>query len=221
MLVGTDTGVGKTYVGCCILRELAKVSNSVGAYKPVASGVAVVEDSDAYLLWKASGFQGTLDQVNPQRFEAPLAPPVAAALEGKQVDEDLLLRGARNWRGNCDALIIEGAGGLMSPISHRFTNAHFARMLNTPLVLVAQDRLGVVHQVLTTIVAAEALGLRVVCVVLNQAIAVQPKTDPSVLSNRRLLEQFLKGMAEAPKILSLTHGVTDLDPAINWRAFCR
>ena len=88
-ITGTDTGVGKTYVATLIVRSLLRAGHRVGVYKPVASGCrperGTLVSDDALALWDAAGRPGELERVCPQRFEAPLAPPLAARAEGKEV----------------------------------------------------------------------------------------------------------------------------------------
>jgi dethiobiotin synthetase len=187
-IAGTDTDVGKTYVACRMLRELRMRGERVGAYKPAASGAVSREASDAYQLWIAQGQTVSEDLVNPQSFVAPLAPPVAAEIENRQVDEGLLLYGIERWHDHCDILLVEGAGGLMSPISWNMTNADLAKAIGYPLVVVARNKLGVVHQVLAACEAAVAKGLNVNEIVLND---VSREADDAGNSNERLLAPFL------------------------------
>ncbi len=91
-ITGSDTEVGKTWVACAIIRSLRKHYGHVGAYKPVASGVEAIHESDAYQLWQASGAWESLDMVCPQSFIAPLAPPIAAQREQRSVDRELILQ---------------------------------------------------------------------------------------------------------------------------------
>lgn len=192
-VAGTDTDVGKTYVACRILEDLRMRGEHVGAYKPAASGARSREASDAYQLWVAIGKSVAEDMVNPQSFTAPLAPPVAAELEQRTVDEELLIAGVERWSGHCDILIVEGAGGLMSPISWNLTNADLARSIGYPLVIVARNRLGVVHQILATCESARVNGLTVAEVVLNDVAPAE--ADDAVHSNERLLRRFLDRMS--------------------------
>lgn len=220
MLVGTDTEVGKTYVACRLIERWLRLGICIGAYKPVASGALSEEWSDASLLWKASGHLGTLEQVNPQSFSAALAPPIAAELEGRNVDEELLVRGALEWEDRCDFLVVEGAGGLMSPISWTMTNAHLAQALDLPLILVAPNQLGVVSQVLTTLTAAKALRLRVRYVVLNAAVSSNSTHSLAAETNARLLSQFLlETQGDVPQLVQLQAGGSEIEPAIDFQVF--
>ncbi len=162
-ITGTDTGVGKTHFTVWCIRQLQAAGLVVGAYKPVCSGAlssAVPSASaetpaaawdDAERLAAALEHRWPLERIAPQCFLAPLAPPVAAALEAREVDEQLLLTGADWWTGRVDVLLIEGAGGWLSPVSTNSTNADLAARLEADVILVAGNRLGVINHALLTI----------------------------------------------------------------------
>ncbi|MCL4160565.1 UNVERIFIED_CONTAM: hypothetical protein GTU68_006434, partial [Idotea baltica] len=123
---GTDTDVGKTYVAALVAKTLHYSGVNVGVYKPVASGCRSIGEKlvadDANQLWQAAGQPMDLDAVCPQKFLAALAPNVAAQAEGKTVDAALLRNGATVWQDACDTLIVEGAGGLFSPLADGLLN---------------------------------------------------------------------------------------------------
>ena len=191
-ITGTGTEVGKTHVAALIARQLVAEGVRVGVYKPAASGCRLVDGEliadDAVALWEAAGRPMTLEAVCPQRFEAPLAPNVAAREEGKRVDAELLRTGIQAWR-EFEFVLAEGAGGLMSPLSDDDYNADLARDLGLPLVIVAANRLGVINDTLQTVITAEAKGLPVAGVVLND---VTPTADESRATNADELERRLK-----------------------------
>jgi len=157
---GTDTEVGKTYVTSLAARSLAEKGYRVGVYKPVASGCQRIDNElvaeDAVALWEASGKPASLNTVCPQRFEKALAPPQAAIAEGKQVDISGMLDGIKPWEPISDVLLIEGAGGLFSPIADGLLNIELAKKMNAQVILVAENKLGVIHQVISTCEAAKA-----------------------------------------------------------------
>ncbi len=215
-VLGTDTEVGKTFVACRIIESLVRDGIKVGAYKPVASGAPTREQSDGFLLWQASGRRGTLDEVNPQHFFAPLAPPVAAELEGRQISDECIVNGARHWSGRCEFLVLEGAGGLMSPLSWTMTNAKLASDLQFPIVLVSENRLGVVNQVLTSITAAHALGLTVCCIVLNEKQSI---CDQSAGTNEHLIQLFLNTLSDPPKMTVIRRNQSNFDTQHVWQNF--
>ena len=220
---GTDTDVGKTYVAAAAAAMLHASGVRVGVYKPVASGCTENQGQrfcrDAAELWKAAGRPETIDRVCPQRFLAPLAPPLAAEREHRSVDRRLLADGAAYWVGRCDLLIVEGAGGLFSPLADRLTNADLATQLGAPIVVVAANRLGVIHHVTATCLAARgalAPRSRVVGCVLSHPTAA---TDPSQTSNAAGLQQVrTPGNQPLPPLLAIVpHGGT-FDRPVDWLA---
>jgi dethiobiotin synthetase len=167
---GTDTDVGKTYVAAGIARVCHRAGIRVGVYKPVASGSPPnqVERSDAFCLWEAAGRPGRLTDVCPQCFAAPLAPHLAARAEGRFVDPRRLVEGISVW-SDYELVVVEGVGGLLSPVSEELYVADLAWIFRLPLLIVAPNRIGVVNQTLQTLVAAANLdgGLPVRGIVLN------------------------------------------------------
>lgn len=179
LFLGTDTEVGKTYQAVRLARKLQSRQVDLGVYKPVASGVLahlqscstsslLDMGSDPYQLCQAAGLDPTLlSRVCPQTYSAPLAPPAAAALEGRIVDETLIRDGFRWWQNYCKFLIVEGVGGAMSPISTSMTCLDLAIELQFPVVLVAANRLGCVSHTLLAAEAIQRRGLQLVAVILN------------------------------------------------------
>lgn len=177
---GTGTNVGKTFVAAAIARSLAAAGRRVGVYKPAASGCQLVDgkltSDDAVALWQAAGKPGELEQVCPQRFAAPLAPHRAAAAEGRSIDAELLRRGLDVWTASSEIVIVEGAGGLLSPITEEEYVADLAADFGFPLIVVAANTLGTIHQTLATLVAAATFrdGLDVAGIVLNRPTPEAP-----------------------------------------------
>jgi dethiobiotin synthetase len=185
-ITGSDTEIGKTYVACAIVRSLVTESTKVGVYKPVASGLSDLESSDAHQLWLAADKPGeSLARVCPQSFTQPLAPMIAAEFESKTIDTQKIISGYDYWREYSDFVVVEGAGGLLSPIAHRLNNADLAAQFELPIVVVVPNRLGCVNQAMLVLEVARARKLPVVTVVLNQT---QNHTDDlSVQTNFNLL----------------------------------
>jgi dethiobiotin synthetase len=192
-VTGTDTGVGKTYVAAMIARDLAAAGHKVGVYKPVASGCRnegeTLLSDDALALWEAAGRPGTLEAVCPQRFAAPLAPHLAARMEGRQVDAKLLRSGLDYWLDHSDIVIVEGAGGLLSPVTDDEYAADLAYDFGFRLLVVSANRLGTIHQTLSTLVAAATFreGLEVAGVLLNEPLP--GPLDESARSNHEELRR--------------------------------
>jgi dethiobiotin synthetase len=171
-VTGTDTDCGKTYIACGIVRALRQTGLRVGVYKPVASGCPAdrPQDHDAWRLWDAAGRPGQLEVVCPQTFAAPLAPHLAARAEGREVDERRLMDGLSVWSA-WDLVVVEGVGGLMSPVSDNLYVADLAAEFRLPLIVVVRDRLGAINQTLQTLITATTFchGLDVAGIVLNTA----------------------------------------------------
>jgi dethiobiotin synthetase len=175
-ITGTGTGVGKTYVAALIAAALKDAGCRVGVYKPAASGcrregIRIVCD-DAVRLWQAAGRPGKLDDVCPQRFAAPLAPHLAARAEGRTLDRRLLRSGLAAWGGHCDLVVVEGAGGLLSPMGDDEYVADLAGEFGYPLVIVSANVLGTINATMQTLLVAQAYrgGLSVAGVVLNDLL---------------------------------------------------
>ncbi|MFN0021634.1 MAG: dethiobiotin synthase [Pirellulaceae bacterium] len=219
-ITGTDTGVGKTWVAAAIVRSLVQRGLKVGVYKPAASGCERVGkklvSEDAVLLWEAAGRPGSLNHVCPQLFAAPLAPHLAAEAEGKQLDEKLLRTGIEHWRERSDIVIVEGAGGLLSPLGGEKYVADLVRDLKIPLVVVAPNRIGVINQSLQTLLAAQAYDLEVAGIILNDLLPPDA-SDPSIHSNPAELSR----RSSAPLLTRLRHHATKLDTIVDWLALAR
>lgn len=188
---GTDTDVGKTYVASLAARVIHKLGVKVGVYKPVASGCPTIQGQlvaeDAVSLWEAAGKPLTLELVCPQRFSAPLAPPEAAAAEQKQVNVAQLADGLMVWEENSDLVIMEGAGGLFSPLADGTLNIDLIQQLETTVVVVAANRLGAIHQTLSTCEAAAQRGILPVGIVLCDPAGT---ADESARSNAQQIQQY-------------------------------
>ena len=215
-VTGTNTEVGKTYVAALIAKTLVKAGHRVGVYKPAASGCRtengqLVAD-DAVALWEAAGKPGTLEAVSPQRFAAPLAPHLAARAEGKEIDRELLLTGIEPWLEGYDFVIVEGSGGLMSPLSDEDYNATLAEHFGYPLVVVSPNELGTINQTLQTLITAVTFreGLPVAGIVLNQLR--NDGNDVSRASNRQEIERH----CVPPVLAEVGHGAMEFGESVDW-----
>jgi dethiobiotin synthetase len=217
-ITGTDTGVGKTYVTALIARSLVAAGRRVGVYKPTASGCMcdaqgrLVSD-DAVALWDASGRPHDLEHVCPQRFAAPLAPHLAARAEGREINSALLRGGLDYWRSRCEIVLVEGAGGLMSPLgSHEYV-ADLAHDLGLPLIVVSRNILGTINATLQTLITASVYrgGLAVAGIVVNHPRP--PNADDLSLSSNR---DELAARSPAPLLTAVDFGSTAFDSDIDW-----
>jgi dethiobiotin synthetase len=221
-VVGTDTAVGKTFVAARIAAALAKSGVRVGVYKPAASGCrrvgqALVSD-DAVALWEAAGRPGELKAVCPQRFAAPLAPHLAAKEERKEIDSRQLRLGIEYWHRRSDCVIVEGAGGLMSPIGEQDYVADLADDFGLPLVVVAPNRIGAINSTLLTLIAAASRPkpLRIAGIVLNHVLPPEAG-DPAIHSNGLELEL----RCVPPVLTQLGHQAASFETPVDWLSLAR
>jgi dethiobiotin synthetase len=220
-ITGTSTEVGKTHVAAMIARALVATGRRVGVYKPVASGCREEHGEriadDAVQLWEAAGRPGELDRVCPQRFLAPLASSRAAASEGRRVDSALLRSGLDYWRSTSDVVLVEGAGGLMSPLSDEDYNLDLAADFGFPLVVVAANELGVINATLQTLITARAKApeLPIAGVILNQS--ARREDDASLTSNA----EELTARCDAPLLATVAFQQRDFTLTVDWFALSR
>ncbi len=193
-ITGTDTGVGKTTVACALLAAGRARGLRVLGMKPIETGCVAGPDGipralDAIALERAARGEDLHDRdgnrpaaptargasraaalYNIYRFAEPLAPSVAAELEGAAVALAPILRGVDRLRSLApDLLLVEGAGGLLVPLTTSIDMADLAAALAIPLIVVARDGLGTINHTLLTLEAAAVRGLEVAAVVLSGA----------------------------------------------------
>lgn len=166
-VTGTDTGVGKTFVACALLRGLRARGLNVGAMKPVETGVGPEGPLDAIALRSAAGASDALDEVCPERFALPAAPSVAAAHEGRSVDLARIEAAFGALAQRHDLVIVEGAGGVLVPLSDTLDMAGLASHLELPVLLVARAALGTVNHTRLSLEALERRDLVLAGVVLS------------------------------------------------------
>ncbi len=215
-ITGTDTEVGKTYVASLIVKELVASGYRVGVYKPVASdcvsdGRQLVSE-DAVALWEAAGRPLTLDAVCSQRFQAPLAPHLSARNEGRELDTNLMRTGISAWTDECDIVVVEGAGGLMSPISDDEYFADLAYDLGYPTIVVAPNAIGVINQALSALITGACFrdGIPMCGVVLNDSRMFDG--DVSMDTNR----EQIATRAMAPVLTRLRYDGESFDDTVDW-----
>lgn len=215
-VTGTDTEVGKTYVASLVVKELVAAGHRVGVYKPTASdcisdGRQLVSE-DAVALWDAAGRPLSLEAVCPQRFQAPLAPHLAARNEGRELDTELMRTGISLWADECDIVIVEGAGGLMSPISDDEYFADLAYDLGYPVLVVTPNVIGSINQTLSSLITAACFrdGIPVAGVILNDARMFDG--DVSMESNREQIDS----RAMAPVLTRLRYEGSEFDEKVDW-----
>jgi dethiobiotin synthetase len=197
-VTATDTGIGKTEVACAIVRGLRARGIDVGAMKPAQSGDAPGLPSDADRLRAAAGDLDEPSLVCPYRFAAPLAPAVAARLEGRSISLAYLTEVANVLALRHHALVVEGAGGLLTPLTETATYADLAVALGLPALVVARAGLGTVNHAALTCEALRRRGVAIHGIVLNRP---SHSYDPSEPHNVGEIER----LTGAPVLASLPH----------------
>jgi dethiobiotin synthetase len=171
-VTGTDTAVGKTTVAVALLQAAARRGLATVGSKPVETGCRRFRGElcgdDGEWLRDAASIELDRQLACPYRFEAPLAPALAAQEEGRKIDLDRLRQQrARLLELAPDLLLVEGAGGLLVPLGEGATIADLAALYALPLVIVARNRLGAINHTWLTVEAARRRGLEVAGVVLS------------------------------------------------------
>lgn len=166
-VTGTGTEVGKTVVSAVIARTAASEGLSVKVFKPAVSGLDEGGESDHELLRRASGSAQSDDEIAPYRYGPAVSPHLAAEMAGEEVDPGRL-RAVAAAAADAGALVCEGVGGLLVPLTARgYLVRDLASDLGYPVVVVASPGLGTINHTLLTIEAARSAGLEVRAVVLT------------------------------------------------------
>jgi dethiobiotin synthetase len=159
-ITATNTNVGKTYTTIKLLQKFTDMGYKVGAFKPIETGVInIPQDGD--LLLKACqklnpDFKDiTLDDICPIQLSLPAAPYIAS--KNKEIDFNLILQAYKKIKKYCDILLIEGAGGLLVPVTKEFFMIDFIEYFDAKALLVTGDKLGCIND---TLLSIEALNSR-------------------------------------------------------------
>ena len=203
-MTGTDTGVGKTVVAAALCAALAARGERVAAFKPVVTGLDEDPGSwprDHELLASVASAGQSPDDVAPVTFGPPVSPHYAAELAATTVEPLELAAAARAAAEGADALVCEGVGGLMVPLTPGYLIRDFALDLDLPLIVAARPGLGTINHTLLTIEAARTAGLEVGAVVMTPWPA-----DPDGMerSNRETIESL-----GSVRVLGLMHTQPD------------
>jgi dethiobiotin synthetase len=187
-VTGTGTEVGKTIVSAAVCAALAARGERVAAFKPVVTGLGEAPAAwppDHELLAAATGQRP--EDVTPYRYGPPLSPHYAAELAGETIEPSRLLAHAREASATADALVCEGVGGLLVPLTPGYLIRDLALDLALPLVIAARPGLGTINHTLLTVEAARSAGLRLAGIVLTPW---SEHPEPIERSNRATIERL-------------------------------
>ena len=182
LVTGTDTGVGKTVVSVALLRGLVAQGLRAVGMKPVAAGIepGMRDNADAAALAAAGNVAVARELANPYAFAAAIAPHVAAAHEGRTIDLGVIARAYAELAGRADAVVVEGAGGALVPLSAREDVLDIARACGLPVLLVVGVRLGCINHALLSALAIRRRGLRLAAWVACRVDPAMPNGAESV-----------------------------------------
>ena len=225
-VTGTDTGVGKTVLSAALLASMAAEGESVSAHKPAVTGLAASLENgtqsawppDHELLGAAAGMVAT--EVAPLRYGPAVSPQLAAELAGERITGERVLAAAATASakagGGGQTLIVEGVGGLLSPLAEDFAVCDFAVAMRLPLLIAARPGLGTINHTLLTLQAARAAGLSVRAVVLTpwpQQPSRLERSNLNAIARQGLVEVETLGRVEGPAIDALAR----VGSALPWR----
>lgn len=168
-VTGTDTNVGKTIITACLAAALLKKGKNVAVYKPVQCGSLLngkIKSRDLKLIKDLSGISaGCL--FNEYSFKFASSPHLAAELENKNIDVNAIKRHYAEISKKFDYTLIEGAGGLLVPLTREHTVIDLIHDLSAPVLVVARAGLGTINHTALTISALKLRGIRIIGIVLN------------------------------------------------------
>ena len=188
-ITGSNTEVGKTTVAIEIIKHLSK-TRQVKVRKPVETNCELLGGSyipkDAIALNEASNSNESLNIVCPNRFALEASPEEASASIGKSLSLDDLVQACNDQAGD-SFILVEGAGGIYSPIAEKALNSDLAACLQLPVIIIVRDELGAVNQGLLAIEAVKKNNLEVLCLILNE-----------INSNTLLNKESIAGYTDVP-----------------------
>jgi dethiobiotin synthetase len=217
LITGTDTGVGKTVVGCGIAAALIAQGKRVGMLKPAETGCPEQDGKfypqDAALLAGFAQSSLPLEEICPYRFAPPLAPSVAADMAGTSIEVGRIREHFQRQVAAHDVVIVEGAGGLLVPLNGRYSFADLAADLQLPILIVVGSKLGALNHALLTFHCAQARSLPILGYILNHPT---PASDLAIQTNAKTLA----GLTDVPCLgilpcLSLSGDVAADSPVLS------
>ena len=201
-VTGTDTGIGKTFVTCALLRGSAARGLRAVGMKPVAAGADVIDggylNEDTARLMAASNVPADLPLVTQYCLSAPIAPHLAAHDEGVDIDFASIAAAFGTLESQADHVFVEGAGGLLVPLGTEGDYADLAKALGLPVILVVGMRLGCINHALLTVEVLRSRGLHLAGWVANRIDPHMQRCEDNLVSLRERID--------APLLAVVGHG---------------
>ena len=202
-IVGTGTGIGKTYTCCRLIEYLIAEGKVAYAIKPIASGIISTEygliNEDSYKLYMANQQHCNFKQITPFLLNTPIAPHIAAYLEHATLEAKQIATTTQDIVStlNCDFVLIEGIGGVMVPLNNKETYIDILTQLAYPLILVISIQLGCLNHGLLTAMCLEYNHLKCVGWIANFIEPDMPLATANV--------EFLKDKLNMPLLATITY----------------
>ena len=168
-ITGTDTNVGKTLITACIAAALLRKGKKVAVYKPVQCGNLLknkIKSPDLALVKKLSGISDDC-LFNDYSFKFASSPHLAAELENQKVDVDLIKKHYKHISKKFDYVLIEGAGGLVVPLTRSYTILDLIHELSVPVLIVSRAGLGTINHTSLTLEALKSKNIKIIGVIIN------------------------------------------------------
>ncbi|MBI5698493.1 MAG: dethiobiotin synthase [Thaumarchaeota archaeon] len=172
-ITGTDTGIGKTMFTCGMAQLLHASGSDVGVMKPFATGAPQknrFQSEDVSLLVKSSGAHDPENLINPYFFPIPVSPYLAARKLGKTIDVELVLSSFEKLQSTHDVMLVEGIGGIMTPILKDYFVADLIKDLSLDTIVVTGTKIGTINHTLLTLDQCKKFGIRVSGLVINNIV---------------------------------------------------
>ena len=212
LITGTDTEAGKTVLTTALAAYWQKhqPDRSLAIMKPIQAG-----EGDRELYTQLFSLAQTLEEITPLYFEAPLAPPIAAAKEGRKVDLGLVWQTLSKVQSSRDLVLVEALGGLGSPVSDEFTVADLAAHWRLPTVLVVPVKLGAIAQTVANVALARLTHVDLKGIVLN---CLQLRSDQEIADWTPI--ELIQSLTNTPVLGCLPYldNPTDLDKLASFAA---
>lgn len=188
-VTGTDTDIGKTVITAGLAAVMQSLGYKAGVYKPFQSGA---EEKNGFLISPDLSFVKQLDfyveTLCTYLLKPPTAPYIAAEIDGININLSTVRRDFQTMKQTCEVVLVEGAGGLMVPVTKEKLMLDVAKMLDIPIVIVIRPNLGTVNHTLLTINQANSAGLDVAGVIINRYPS--ETDDMAIKTAPRLIEEY-------------------------------
>jgi dethiobiotin synthetase len=197
-ITGTDTGVGKSIIAGGLAAALKRRGVDVCIMKPIQSGGVVVDgkllSEDVRFMIECSGISDDYELVNPLCLRLPAAPNLASEQEGIEIELDKLFSAYVQLKKRHEFMIVEGAGGIMAPITSELQIYHMIKKFNLPIIIVSRPGLGTINHTLLTIEIARRQEIPIIGVIINNYPneIIDPDTDIVLKTNPDQIERFGK-----------------------------